>query len=147
MKKLIFTLLFFIYVIPAKSQFSINSFVGQGVKINNDLDYSIYQTSINIPLTYDFGKLKVSEINTSFITDSTTEYAIGFSPAYEVWRQNKKGIDINAMVMAGNYQKFYYGGGVNYLNDNLILGIQYLYESKFKESLIQGVIGFEIYKD
>lgn len=49
--------------------------------------------------------------------------------------------------MFGDYKKLYYGGGLNYLNKNIILGLQYLYESEFKNNLIQAVLGFTVFKN
>ena len=148
MKTLLIAILLFVSV-NCYSQFSVVTLVGQGIKLNSEFDYSIYQTSIMLTPTYQIGKVTLSEINTSFITDSTTEFAIGISPAYILYDDTfeMKKFSISGVAMFGNYNKQYYGGGFGYETENMTIGLQYLYETKLKENLIQAVLGFKVYRE
>lgn len=146
MKTLIIAILLFISV-NCYSQFNIATLFGQGIKINSGMDFTMYQTTVNVMPTYSFGKFSLSEINSSVITDSTTEFFIGFAPAYEVYRKENNSFGISAIGMLGDAGKSALGGGLNFSNQKISLGLQYLYESKLRENWVQAVLGVTIYRD
>lgn len=146
MKKL-FTVLIMLFAVNSYSQFSVSSSLGQGIKFNDEFDYTLYQSTISVQAGFTFDKFILNSISTSVLTDSVTSYYAGIQPGYEFWTDENKSMSINGLIMLGTAGNRLAGLGFGYTNDNIKIGINAMRELNLKETWIEAVIGFNIYKE
>ena len=137
MKKIIFTsLLFFLYVIPAHSQFGLKSAVGVGVQIKSDYSYDVFQTTLSVVPQWNIGKLNIGGVVQTFISDSATVGYIGSNVNYPVWENEKQSLTLGAQYTKGDEGKQLIGGVLGYNNDKLGLDLNISQEYKSKSTFL-----------
>lgn len=146
MKKIL-TVIILLFAVNSYSQFAVSTSLGQGIRINDELNYTLYQTAISIQAGYTFEKFTLNTVSTSVLTDSVTSYYTGLMPSVNVWNKSEKNINISGLFLAGMNGGKLVGIGSGYQTDKITFGINAMRELKLNETWIEAVLGFNIYKE
>lgn len=148
MKKIL-TVLFLMITLNAYSQFEVSSSLGQGIKFNNDFDYTLYQSTVSIQAGFTFEKFTLNSISTSVITDSVTSFYAGIQPAFTFWEDpaQQKKMQVSGLAMIGTEGNKLAGLGFAYSKDKLTFGINGMREFKLNETWVEFVLGFNLYSE
>ena len=133
MKSALTAILFFLVSGIAYSQFSVTSAVGYGLKVNSELDYNAFQSSISVSETYKIDKFKVGSIQLG-VNDSTASFFVGVKTSYEAWKIDEdRDIEVSAATLTGFNGELLAGVGVFYNYKDMFIGLDNYFETKNKE--------------
>lgn len=137
----VLVIVFMLCSLSGYSQFNLGGSVGYGIKINDRLDYDLFQSSIALEPGYNIGRFQMQGIALAINNDSLTDIYSGFSLGYRVWDSGNQGIDISAHGLIGTEGRRLYGGGITYSYENLNLKLSGSQEYREKELWINLGVG------
>lgn len=115
-----------------QAQFSLSTAVGYGIKSNSSMDYTLFNSSIQVNPQYDIDKINISAIALA-VNDSIADFYSGIKTGYQIWEDGYKKLQISAAALAGFEGKLLTGGGVTYTVSNTFLNLDCYYEKKRME--------------
>lgn len=127
--------------VNAFSQFSLSGALGYGIRINNTLEYDLFQSSVSVEPQYDFGKFKLSAVALS-INDSIAEFYTGIKPSYQVYESGNHIFDISVSALQGLEGKQLLGGGITYGYLNMFVSADGYNEFQSKQFIGNMSVGY-----
>lgn len=124
------------------AQFQLSGAVGYGIRVNNEQDYDLFQSSVTVEPQYDFGKLKVSAVALA-INDVSADFYAGIRPAYEVYNTEEMSFSISVSALQGLEGKSLLGGGLVYDYMNMFVNADAYHEPKLNQFI--GNLSFGVY--
>ena len=127
--------------VNAFAQFNVSAVVGYGIRINNNLEYDLFQSSVSVEPQYDFGKFKLSAVALS-IYDSTADFYTGIKPSYQVYESGNHLFDLSVSALQGLEGKQLLGGGITYGYMNMYVSADAYNEFQNKQFIGNLSVGY-----
>lgn len=145
LKGLLLALLFTVLVVSTSTaQFQVSATAGYGGKINKNLDYSLFQSTVTSELKCKIDKFAIIAQGMSINSDSTTEFFGGLKLSYDFWAKKNKSLAVTAHGLVGEEGKKLSGLGLIYTVDRMSLNADVSQEYKNKELWFNLGIGYAI---
>lgn len=129
MKKGLTILFVFMFCNIAQSQFSVSAGMGYGIRINNNMDYDLFQSTVTVEPQYNLGKFKISAVALA-VNDSTADFFTGIKPSYKIWETSAESFALSISAMQGLEGKQLLGGGITYEYTNMYVSGDAYHEVK-----------------
>lgn len=144
MKKLLIVLLLLVAT-NVYSQFDLKGSVGGGIKIDKNLDYSLFQSNMELTTQYQVDKFLFSAVFLAVSDSVISEPFTGFELGYNVWQLDKnKSLFLSAHALMGTVGKKLFGGTLTYQVADLSLGLMVSQEYKNKQTWISANVGYSL---
>lgn len=143
LKGLLFVLLLTVLTVSTSTaQLQLSGTVGYGAKINKNLDYSLYQSTVTSNLQQKIDRFSIIAQGMTINSDSTIDFYGGLKLSYDFWAKKNKSLAITAHGLIGEEGKKLSGLGLIYTVDRVSLNADVSQEYKNKELFINLGIGY-----